>query len=169
MLSNITVSTMVANMMPWFLGLESSHHSWLWRDGTFCSPSRHSVLHKGCMCNANALPAISTPLGRFQFCILQAPAACEQHSFVLCQTCQEKGDAEAAFFTAMANGTGFCRERRVKERQQLADLVGKNLTYLSQLEGLDFPLYKATPPPPPLLPPLPRFLLDLSSLVDKWD
>jgi len=38
------------------------------------------------------------------------------------------------------------RERRVKERQQLADLVGKNLTYISQLEGLDFPLYKASHP-----------------------
>lgn len=36
----------------------------------------------------------------------------------------------------------ICRERRVKERQQLADLVGKNLTYISQLEGLDFPIYK---------------------------
>ena len=36
----------------------------------------------------------------------------------------------------------LCRERRVKERQQLADLVGKNLTYISQLEGLDFPIYK---------------------------
>jgi hypothetical protein len=41
------------------------------------------------------------------------------------------------------------RERRVKERQQLADLVGKNLTYISQLEGLDFPLYKASHPLPP--------------------
>ena len=37
-----------------------------------------------------------------------------------------------------------CRERREKERQQLADLVGKNLTYLSQLEGLTFELYKVT-------------------------
>ena len=37
---------------------------------------------------------------------------------------------------------GNARERREKERQQLADLVGKNLTYISQLEGLDFPLYK---------------------------
>lgn len=36
----------------------------------------------------------------------------------------------------------LCRERREKERQQLADLVGKNLTYLSQLEGLDFKVYK---------------------------
>lgn len=39
-------------------------------------------------------------------------------------------------------GVGRYRERREKERQQLADLVGKNLTYISQLEGLDFPLYK---------------------------
>lgn len=38
----------------------------------------------------------------------------------------------------------MCREKRVKERQQLADLVGKNLTYISQLEGLDFPLYKVS-------------------------
>lgn len=36
------------------------------------------------------------------------------------------------------------RERREKERQQLADLVGKNLTYMSQLEGLDFPLYRVS-------------------------
>eukprot|EP00891_Asterochloris_glomerata_P001826 jgi/Astpho2/1826/e_gw1.00038.20.1_t len=34
------------------------------------------------------------------------------------------------------------RERREKERLQLADLVGRNLTYLSQLEGLDFKLYQ---------------------------
>ncbi|KAK9808922.1 hypothetical protein WJX72_006449 [[Myrmecia] bisecta] len=34
------------------------------------------------------------------------------------------------------------KDRREKERQQLADLVGKNLTYLSQLDGLDFTLYK---------------------------
>ncbi|KAK9803789.1 hypothetical protein WJX73_008689 [Symbiochloris irregularis] len=34
------------------------------------------------------------------------------------------------------------RDRREKERQQLADLVGKNLTYLSQLEGLNFELYQ---------------------------
>ena len=32
----------------------------------------------------------------------------------------------------------------MKERQQLADLVGKNLTYISQLEGLDVPLYKVS-------------------------
>ena len=34
------------------------------------------------------------------------------------------------------------RDRKEGERQQLADLVGKNLTYISQLEGLDFKLYK---------------------------
>lgn len=34
------------------------------------------------------------------------------------------------------------RDRREKERQQLADLVGKNLTYVSQLDGLDFTLYQ---------------------------
>jgi hypothetical protein len=34
------------------------------------------------------------------------------------------------------------REKRERERQQLADLVGKNLTYLSQLDGLTFPLYR---------------------------
>ena len=33
------------------------------------------------------------------------------------------------------------RERREKERQQLADLVGKNLTAVSQLDGLTFELY----------------------------
>lgn len=37
------------------------------------------------------------------------------------------------------------RERREKERLQLADLVGRNLTYLSQLEGLDFKLYQVGP------------------------
>lgn len=35
-----------------------------------------------------------------------------------------------------------CREKREKERQQLADLVGKNLTYASQLDGLDYKLYE---------------------------
>ena len=30
------------------------------------------------------------------------------------------------------------RASREKERQQLADLVGRNLTYVSQLDGLDF-------------------------------
>jgi hypothetical protein len=39
-------------------------------------------------------------------------------------------------------GSARDRERRDKERQQLADLVGKNLTYLSQLDGLDLPLYR---------------------------
>ena len=33
-------------------------------------------------------------------------------------------------------------EQREKERAQLADLVGKNLTQLSQLEGLNFELYR---------------------------
>ena len=33
------------------------------------------------------------------------------------------------------------RDRREKERAQLSDLVGKNLTYISQLEGLDYELY----------------------------
>ena len=37
-----------------------------------------------------------------------------------------------------------CRDRKEGERQQLADLVGKNLTYISQLEGLDFKLYKVS-------------------------
>ena len=41
---------------------------------------------------------------------------------------------------------GCYRERKEGERQQLADLVGKNLTYISQLEGLDFKLYQACPP-----------------------
>jgi len=34
------------------------------------------------------------------------------------------------------------RKARDAERQQLADLVGKNLTYLSQLDGLDFDTYR---------------------------
>jgi vacuolar protein sorting-associated protein 35 len=34
------------------------------------------------------------------------------------------------------------RERREQERAQLRDLVGKNLTQLAQLDGLDFALYK---------------------------
>ena len=37
------------------------------------------------------------------------------------------------------------RDRREKERAQLADLVGKNLTYISQLEGLDYELYLVRP------------------------
>lgn len=34
------------------------------------------------------------------------------------------------------------KDKREKERSQLQDLVGKNLTYLSQLDGLDFELYQ---------------------------
>ncbi|KAI7841140.1 hypothetical protein COHA_005110 [Chlorella ohadii] len=34
------------------------------------------------------------------------------------------------------------REKRDRERSQLSDLVGKNLTYLSQLDGLTFQLYR---------------------------
>ena len=37
-----------------------------------------------------------------------------------------------------------CRERRERERQQLADLVGRNLTYASQLDGLDYTLYQVS-------------------------
>jgi hypothetical protein len=39
-------------------------------------------------------------------------------------------------------GSARDREKRERERQQLADLVGKNLTYLSQLDGLTFQLYR---------------------------
>ena len=35
------------------------------------------------------------------------------------------------------------RAAREKERQQLADLVGKNLTYVSQLDGLTFERYSS--------------------------
>ena len=36
------------------------------------------------------------------------------------------------------------QERREKERQELRDLVGKNLLVLSQLEGVDLELYQTT-------------------------
>ncbi len=38
-------------------------------------------------------------------------------------------------------GNARDREKREKERQQLADLVGKNLTYISQLDGLGYEVY----------------------------
>jgi hypothetical protein len=40
----------------------------------------------------------------------------------------------------LVQGSTRAQERaaREKERQQLADLVGRNLTYVSQLDGLDF-------------------------------
>jgi vacuolar protein sorting-associated protein 35 len=38
-------------------------------------------------------------------------------------------------------GTARDREKREVERQQLADLVGRNLTYISQLDGLSFDVY----------------------------
>ena len=41
-------------------------------------------------------------------------------------------------------GSARDREKREAERQQLQDLVGKNLTYLSQLDGLDYDLYSGT-------------------------
>ena len=46
-------------------------------------------------------------------------------------------------FAMEANLPELClRDRREQERQQLADLVGRNLTYVSQLDGLDFALYQ---------------------------
>jgi hypothetical protein len=55
--------------------------------------------------------------------------------------------AVSTLFLEGLRARGKNRERREKERQQLADLVGKNLTYISQLEGLDFELYKVCHPP----------------------
>lgn len=40
-------------------------------------------------------------------------------------------------------GNKFDQEKREKERKMLQDLVGKNLTFLSQLDGLDFNLYSS--------------------------
>ena len=40
-------------------------------------------------------------------------------------------------------GTARDKDKREAERQQLQDLVGRNLTYLSQLDGLDFELYSS--------------------------
>jgi hypothetical protein len=37
----------------------------------------------------------------------------------------------------------YMQERREKERQQLQDLVGKNLVLLSQLEGMDLEMYES--------------------------
>ncbi|KAG2501801.1 hypothetical protein HYH03_000301 [Edaphochlamys debaryana] len=39
-------------------------------------------------------------------------------------------------------GSARDKDKRERERQQLQDLVGKNLTYLSQLDGLSFELYR---------------------------
>ncbi|DBA95664.1 hypothetical protein WJX82_011441 [Trebouxia sp. C0006] len=39
-------------------------------------------------------------------------------------------------------GSNRDKDRRERERQQLADLVGRNLTYASQLDGLDYKLYQ---------------------------
>lgn len=36
------------------------------------------------------------------------------------------------------------QEKRESERKMLQDLVGKNLTYLSQLDALDFNLYASS-------------------------
>ena len=38
-------------------------------------------------------------------------------------------------------GSARDKDKREQERQQLQDLVGKNLTYLSQLDGLGYDLY----------------------------
>ncbi|KAI8469398.1 MAG: vacuolar protein sorting-associated protein 35 [Monoraphidium minutum] len=56
-------------------------------------------------------------------------------------------------------GSGRDRERREAERQQLQDLVGKNLTYLSQLDGLTFELYAGGV--------LPRLLEQVTSCRDE--
>lgn len=53
--------------------------------------------------------------------------------------------ASATPYTSAAaapQGSQRDRDKRERERQQLADLVGKNLTYLSQLDGLDLALYR---------------------------
>ncbi|CAM8974798.1 unnamed protein product [Rhodiola kirilowii] len=41
-------------------------------------------------------------------------------------------------------GPGRAREKREKERNELRDLVGKNLHVLSQVEGIDLEMYKDT-------------------------
>ncbi|KAM0967629.1 hypothetical protein FF1_016139 [Malus domestica] len=41
-------------------------------------------------------------------------------------------------------GPGHVREKREKERSELRDLVGKNLHVLSQIEGVELEMYKAT-------------------------
>ena len=56
------------------------------------------------------------------------------------------------------------RDRKEGERQQLADLVGKNLTYISQLEGLDFRLYKAHSPSMRTVPPVSLFVHCMSAM-----
>ncbi len=43
---------------------------------------------------------------------------------------------EAALWGGSPQGSARDRDRREKERQQLADLVGKNLTYVSQVSLL---------------------------------
>jgi vacuolar protein sorting-associated protein 35 len=52
------------------------------------------------------------------------------------------------------------REKREKERQQLQDLVGRNLTLLSQLDGLSFELYASSV--------LPRLLEQVGGLGGGW-
>lgn len=41
-------------------------------------------------------------------------------------------------------GSKMDQEKRESERKMLQDLVGKNLTYLSQLDTLDFDLYSTS-------------------------
>eukprot|EP00775_Hariotina_reticulata_P005658 gene5658-5897_t len=56
-------------------------------------------------------------------------------------------------------GAARDREKREKERQQLQDLVGKNLTYISHLDGLTFELYSSSV--------LPRLLEQVVSCKDE--
>lgn len=42
------------------------------------------------------------------------------------------------------SGSKMDQEKRESERKMLQDLVGKNLTYLSQLDALDFNLYSSS-------------------------
>merc|ERR1712147_325648 len=51
------------------------------------------------------------------------------------------------------------RGKREKERKELEDLVGKNLVYLSQLEGVDIAMYKSNV--------LPRVLEQVVSCKDE--
>jgi vacuolar protein sorting-associated protein 35 len=41
-------------------------------------------------------------------------------------------------------GPGRVKEKKDKERNELRDLVGKNLHVLSQIDGVDLEMYKET-------------------------
>ncbi|MCI18747.1 vacuolar protein sorting-associated protein 35B-like, partial [Trifolium medium] len=63
-----------------------------------------------------------------------------------CESCLIFGDPELRTSIGLSGlqGPGRVKEKKDKERNELRDLVGKNLHVLSQIDGVDLEMYKDT-------------------------